>query len=79
MSVVFQPQQKGDPFPPESRSGGVQGYGTVATPSNTNPRDCGGPENSFNLWDEGCNPNAVLADYGNAYSFMLFLHDCGRR
>lgn len=52
-----------------------QGYGTVATPFNTNPRDCGGPENSFNLWDEGGNPNAVLADYGNAYSFMLFLYD----
>lgn len=52
-----------------------QGYGTVATPFNTNPRDCGGPENSFNLWNEGGNPNAVLADYGNAYSFMLFLYD----
>ncbi len=52
-----------------------QGYGPVATPYNTNPRDCGGPENSFNLWNEGGNPNAVLADYGNAYSLMLFLYD----
>jgi hypothetical protein len=52
-----------------------QGFGTVQTPFNTNPRDCGGPENSLNLWGEGGNPNAVLADYGNAYSFTLFLFD----
>jgi len=51
-----------------------EGYGTVQTPYNTNPRDCGGPQNSLNMWNEG-NPNAVLADYGNAYSFMLFLFD----
>jgi hypothetical protein len=52
-----------------------QGYGPVQTPFNTNPRDCGGPENSLNLWGEGSTPNAVLADYGNAYSFILFLYD----
>ncbi|MEV0157014.1 choice-of-anchor J domain-containing protein [Micromonospora sp. NPDC050686] len=52
-----------------------QGFGTVQTPYNTNPRDCGGPENSLTLWGESPNPNAVLADYGNAYSFMQFLHD----
>ncbi|GAA4449975.1 immune inhibitor A domain-containing protein [Phytohabitans houttuyneae] len=52
-----------------------QGFGTVRTDFNTNPRDCGGPENSLTLWDESPNPNATLADYGNAYSFMLFLHD----
>lgn len=51
-----------------------QGFGIVQTPFNANPRDCGGPENSLNLWGEG-NPNAVLADYGNAYSLMLFLND----
>ena len=51
-----------------------QGFGTVQTPFNTNPRDCGGPENSLNLWGEG-NPNALLADYGNAYSLMLYLAD----
>jgi Immune inhibitor A peptidase M6 len=51
-----------------------QGFGTVQTPFNTNPRDCGGPENSLNLWGEG-NPNAVLADYGHAYSLMQFLFD----
>ena len=51
-----------------------QGFGPVQTPYNTNPRDCGGPENSLNLWGEG-NPNAVLADYGHTYSLMQFLHD----
>jgi hypothetical protein len=51
-----------------------QGFGIVQTPFNPNPRDCGGPENSLNLWGEG-NPNALLADYGNAYSLMLFLFD----
>jgi hypothetical protein len=51
-----------------------QGFGTVQTPFNTNPRDCGGAENSLNLWGEG-NPNAVLADYGNTYSLMQFLYD----
>ena len=52
-----------------------QGFGTVRTDFNTNPRDCGGPENSLTLWGESPNPNATLADYGNAYSFMLFLRD----
>ena len=47
----------------------------MQTPYNPNPRDCGGPENSLNLWGEGDNPNAVLADYGNAYSLMLYLYD----
>lgn len=51
------------------------GWGTVQTPANTNPRDCGGPENSLNLWGESPNPNAVLADYGNAYAFLLYLYD----
>jgi hypothetical protein len=52
-----------------------QGFGSVLTPFNPNPRDCGGPENSLNLWGENNNPDAVLADYGNAYSMMLFLFD----
>jgi hypothetical protein len=51
-----------------------QGFGLVRTPFNTNPRDCGGPQNSLNLWDEG-RPAEVLADYGNAYQFMLYLRD----
>ena len=52
-----------------------QGFGIVQTAFNPNPRDCGGPENSLNLWGEDNNPNAVLADYGNAFSMMLFLFD----
>jgi hypothetical protein len=53
-----------------------QGYGTVTTTYNPNPRDCGGAQNSLNLWNEDVNnPSAVLADYGNAYSLMLFLYD----
>jgi immune inhibitor InhA-like protein len=51
-----------------------QGWGTVTTPANPNPRDCGGPQNSLNLWGESV-PAAVLADYGNAYQLMLFLYD----
>ncbi|MBQ1051233.1 immune inhibitor A [Micromonospora sp. C51] len=52
-----------------------QGFGTVQTDYNTNPRDCGGPENSINLWNEGSTSSGVLADYGNVYSFVLFLYD----
>lgn len=52
-----------------------QGFGIVQAPGNPNPRDCGGPENSLNLWGEDDNPDAVLADYGHAFSFMLFLQD----
>ncbi|MCA2228805.1 immune inhibitor A domain-containing protein [Nonomuraea aurantiaca] len=51
-----------------------QGFGVVQTPHNPNPRDCGGPENSLNLWGEA-NPDALLADYGQAYAFMVFLYD----
>lgn len=49
-----------------------QGWGTVRTKYNNNPRECGGPQNSLNLWDEGT-PSDVLADYGNAYQFMIYL------
>ncbi len=54
-----------------------QGFGTVQTAYNPNPRDCGGPENSLTLWgdQEPGNGSAILADYGEAYSFMLFLYD----
>jgi hypothetical protein len=51
-----------------------QGFGTVRTAYNMNPRVCGGPQNSLNLWDEGA-PSDVLADYGNAYQFMIYLAD----
>jgi hypothetical protein len=52
-----------------------QGFGSVQTPFNPNPRDCGGPENSLNLWGENDTPDAVLADYGHAYSVMQYLSD----
>jgi len=51
-----------------------QGFGTVKTAYNPNPRDCGGPQNSLNLWGEGT-PTDVLADYGNAFQFMIYLSD----
>ncbi|MBM2623056.1 immune inhibitor A [Actinoplanes sp. LDG1-06] len=51
-----------------------QGWGPVKTAYNVIPRDCGGPQNSLNLWDEGT-PSEVLADYGNVYQFMLYLRD----
>jgi len=51
------------------------GYGTVQTPYNPNPRDCGGPENSLTLWGDEGSGNEILADYGNAWSFMLYLAD----
>ncbi|GAA3338090.1 hypothetical protein GCM10020358_16900 [Amorphoplanes nipponensis] len=51
-----------------------QGFGLVRTRYNTNPRDCGGAQNSLNLWNEGA-PAEVLADYGMAYQFMLYLRD----
>ncbi|HLT10760.1 MAG TPA: peptidase M6 immune inhibitor A [Micromonosporaceae bacterium] len=51
-----------------------QGFGIVQTPFNPNPRDCGGPENSLNLWNEG-EPAEVLADYGHAFSLLLYLMD----
>jgi hypothetical protein len=51
-----------------------QGFGVVKTPANPTPRDCGGPQNSLNLWAEGA-PAEVLADYGHAYQFLLYLAD----
>ncbi|MET0419158.1 MAG: peptidase M6 immune inhibitor A, partial [Actinoplanes sp.] len=51
-----------------------QGFGPVKTQHNAIPRDCGGPQNSLNLWNEGT-PSEVLADYGIVYQFMLYLHD----
>ena len=51
-----------------------QGFGSVRSRYNITPRECGGPQNSLNLWDEGA-PSEVLADYGNAYQFILYLRD----
>jgi len=52
-----------------------QGFGTIRTPFNPNPRDCGGPQNSLTLWGDDGDGNEILADYGNAWSFILFLYD----
>ncbi|WP_433203521.1 choice-of-anchor J domain-containing protein [Dactylosporangium sp. CS-047395] len=52
-----------------------QGWGSVQTPYNPNPRDCNGPQNSLNLWGEGNTGSGVLADYGNAFQLMLYLYD----
>ncbi|GIE83479.1 hypothetical protein Aph02nite_94290 [Actinoplanes philippinensis] len=51
-----------------------QGFGNVKTLYNPNPRECGGPANSPNLWSEG-EPDEILADYGITYQLMLYLHD----
>ncbi|WP_436519995.1 peptidase M6 immune inhibitor A [Actinoplanes sp. HUAS TT8] len=51
-----------------------QGFGNVKTTWNANPRQCGGPQNSLNMWDEG-DPNEVLADYGITYQLMIYLRD----
>ncbi|MBW8732676.1 MAG: peptidase M6, partial [Terrabacter sp.] len=52
-----------------------QGFGTVQTPYNNLPRDCGGPQNSLTLWGDEGSGSEILADYGNAWSFQLFLFD----
>jgi hypothetical protein len=59
----------------ESHIACFQGFGTVTTKFQPNARPCGGPENSLTLWgDEGTGAE-ILADYGIAWSFLLFLHD----
>jgi hypothetical protein len=54
-----------------------QGFGPVKGKSNHNPRPCGGPQNSLTTWGDelSVNPDSILADYGNAWSFMLYLYD----
>ncbi len=52
-----------------------QGFGTVTTKYQPNARPCGGPQNSLTLWgDEGTGAE-ILADYGVAWAFLLFLRD----
>lgn len=59
----------------ESHIACYQGYGTVTTEFQPNARPCGGPQNSLTIWgDEGTGAE-ILADYGIAWSFLLFLHD----
>ncbi|MGQ0623882.1 MAG: hypothetical protein ACT4PP_04395 [Sporichthyaceae bacterium] len=52
-----------------------QGYGETKGPSNPNPNPCGGPENSLTAWEDQGGGSDVLADYGNAWSFLLYLFD----
>jgi hypothetical protein len=52
-----------------------EGYGTVRTPANPNPHACGGPQNSLTAWEDEGSGAEVLADYGNAWSFLLYLSD----
>ncbi|WP_344603604.1 peptidase M6 immune inhibitor A [Sporichthya brevicatena] len=52
-----------------------QGYGEKKGKGNANPNYCGGPENSLTLWEDQGGNSDILADYGNAWSFMIFLHD----
>jgi hypothetical protein len=51
------------------------GFGTVRTKYNPNPQPCGGPENSLTLWGDEGDGGEILADYGEAWSFLLFLRD----
>lgn len=52
-----------------------QGWGTVKGKGNPNPNACGGPQNSLTKWGDEGEGSEILADYGNAWSFMLFLYD----
>jgi immune inhibitor InhA-like protein len=58
----------------DNHLGCFQGFGNVKTKFNINPRECGGPQNSLNLWDEGA-PTEVLSDYGIVYQLLLYLRD----
>jgi hypothetical protein len=52
-----------------------QGFSIVKGLSNPNPNPCGGPQNSLTMWGDEGEGSEILADYGNAWSFMLFLYD----
>ena len=53
-----------------------QGFNSVQTDANPNPRP-GGPENSLNVWGDQDfdHEQEILCDYGAAYSFLLWLAD----
>jgi hypothetical protein len=51
------------------------GFGIVRTRYNPNPQPCGGPENSLTIWGDEGTGSQILADYGIAWSFMLYLRD----
>lgn len=52
-----------------------QGFRTIVTKYNPAPVPCGGPANSLTQWGDQGTAKELLADYGNAESFMLYLHD----
>jgi len=52
-----------------------QGWSIVKARSNPNPNPCGGPQNSLTMWGDEGEGSEILADYGNAWSFMLYLYD----
>ncbi|MBA3742302.1 immune inhibitor A domain-containing protein [Sporichthya sp.] len=52
-----------------------QGFRTMVTAYNPAPVPCGGPANSLTRWGDQGTGKELLADYGNAESFMLYLHD----
>lgn len=52
-----------------------QGFRTMVTPFNPAPVPCGGPANSLTRWGDQGTGKELLADYGNAESFMLYLLD----
>jgi hypothetical protein len=60
---------------PDSHLYCFQGFGIVQTKYNPNARACGGPQNSLTLWGDEGEGGEILADYGNAWSFLLFLVD----
>ncbi|GAA3288125.1 immune inhibitor A [Dactylosporangium vinaceum] len=67
--------KKIDEFGNDSHVNCFQGWGIVQTPYNPNTRDCGGAQNSLNLWGEGGTSSSILADYGNAYELVTYLYD----
>ncbi len=52
-----------------------QGFRTIVTRYNPAPVPCGGPANSLTRWGDQGTAKELLADYGNAESFMLYLND----
>ncbi|MBA3742123.1 immune inhibitor A domain-containing protein [Sporichthya sp.] len=59
----------------ESHIACYQGFGTVTTKYQPNARPCGGPQNSLTIWGDEGQGAEILADYGIAWSFLLFLKD----
>jgi hypothetical protein len=67
-ATVFQKGQ-------ESHLTCYNGFGTVGTRFNPNPQACGGPQNSLTMWGDEGEGSEILADYGAAWSFLLYLRD----